>query len=405
MIRAFYRRISTTRAPEQRCAQCICVALLLSILCVVSSANAQESTRGIAVGRWVGGFDDDTVQFTVTFGRDTSTSFTLDAPLQGINGARGMYTSQLSPRNTGRSSLRLSLGPEAGRQWHFEGELVGDTIAIGEASLAAGMSRPFRLLHILPADTALERDAEGTYQLELGRVVHLAPVDAFGIPSLVYLDDATGRIGQLRAIGQSRYVAGRTTFTDYPIDVEVEFKRDSRGKVRSLRWRSAGREVLSAPKISQYHTDVVRFHRDSATLEGTVYAPTTPGRHPGVVFVHGSGPADRRLYAPYAQYLARHGIVAFVYDKRGSGRSTGGDWKRATFDMLAHDALAAVELLRGRADVDSAFVGIHGSSQSGWVGPLAASLSRDVGFVIMQSGAGVSPDTNKRCFVLRAPFG
>lgn len=392
IMQSFYRCVRTTRAPKRPCSHRTYVALFLSLLCVVSSANGQNSaTRNIALGRWVGGFDDDTVQFTVTFGGDTSTGFTLDAPLEGINRLRGRYTSQAPTRVTGRSPLHLSLGPEAGRRWRFEGELVGDTIAVGEASLLDGTSRPFRLFHILPADTVLERDAEGTYQLEPGRVVHLAPVDAFGIPSLVYLDDATGRIGQLRAVGQSRYVAGRTTFTDYPIDVQVEFTRDARGKVRGLRWRSAGGDLLSAPKISQYRTDVVRFHSDSATLEGTVYAPLTPGRHPGVVFVHGSGPADRRLYAPYAQYLARHGIVALVYDKRGSGRSTGGDWKRATFDMLANDALTAVEVLRRRPDVDSAFVGIHGSSQGGWIGPLAASLSRDVGFVIMQSGAGVSP--------------
>jgi alpha-beta hydrolase superfamily lysophospholipase len=40
----------------------------------------------------------------------------------------------------------------------------------------------------------------------------------------------------------------------------------------------------------------------------------------------------------------RRGVVAFIYDKRGVGESTG-DWKTSTLDDLARDAKAAIHVL------------------------------------------------------------
>jgi dienelactone hydrolase len=79
-----------------------------------------------------------------------------------------------------------------------------------------------------------------------------------------------------------------------------------------------------------------------------------------------------------------------IYDKRGVGASTG-DWTIASPTDLAMDALAGIRLLRARADVDSARVGIDGFSQGGWIAPLAATMSRDIAFVIVGSAAGLTP--------------
>jgi Predicted hydrolase of the alpha/beta superfamily len=77
------------------------------------------------------------------------------------------------------------------------------------------------------------------------------------------------------------------------------------------------------------------------------------------------------------------------YDKRGVGESTG-DWNAATYEDLAGDAVAAVEYLKTRRDIDAAQIGLLGISQAGWIMPLAAVRSKDVAFLISISGAGVT---------------
>jgi pimeloyl-ACP methyl ester carboxylesterase len=58
---------------------------------------------------------------------------------------------------------------------------------------------------------------------------------------------------------------------------------------------------------------------------------------------------------------------------------------------LSDDALAAIKYLRSRKDIDASRIGVWGLSQGGWLGPLTASRSVDVAFVIAVSGPGVSP--------------
>jgi pimeloyl-ACP methyl ester carboxylesterase len=132
----------------------------------------------------------------------------------------------------------------------------------------------------------------------------------------------------------------------------------------------------------------VTFHNGSVVLAGTLAMPRTPGRHPGVVIIHGSGPQSRWGTNRYiADRFARAGIAALAYDKRGSGDSTG-NWRTAGYDDLARDALAAIALMAARADVDSARIGINGHSEGGLVAPLAASLApRRVAFVVAEDTA------------------
>ena len=48
-------------------------------------------------------------------------------------------------------------------------------------------------------------------------------------------------------------------------------------------------------------------------------------------------------------------------------------------------------MLKARADINPTQLGVWGLSQGGWLGPLAASRSKDVAFVIAVSGPGVTP--------------
>jgi len=58
---------------------------------------------------------------------------------------------------------------------------------------------------------------------------------------------------------------------------------------------------------------------------------------------------------------------------------------------ICDDGLAAIAYLKSRHEIDPKRIGVWGLSQGGWLGPLAASRSADVSFVIAVSGPGVSP--------------
>lgn len=134
----------------------------------------------------------------------------------------------------------------------------------------------------------------------------------------------------------------------------------------------------------------VEFHSDTVRLAGEIVIPAAPGPHPGIVFVHGSGPATRNDYREWSRYFAANGIATLVYDKRGAGLSTG-NYRRANFEDLAVDAAAAVARLRAHPDVDAGRVGLSGGSQGAWVAPIAERMIEDLAFLIPTGGGPITP--------------
>jgi len=146
-----------------------------------------------------------------------------------------------------------------------------------------------------------------------------------------------------------------------------------------------------------YGIEEVTFVNAEADIElaGTVTMPSGDGPFPGVILVSGSGPQDRdetlmghKPFWVLADHLSRAGIAVLRYDDRGVADS-GGDFAAATSEDFASDALAAAVYLAGLAGVAHDRVGIVGHSEGGLVGPMAATRSDAVGFVVMLAGPGV----------------
>lgn len=146
-----------------------------------------------------------------------------------------------------------------------------------------------------------------------------------------------------------------------------------------------------------YRVEEVRYPNPAAGIElaGTLTLPGGDGPFPAVVLVSGSGAQDRdetifqhRPFFVLADHLTRRGIAVLRFDDRGVGES-GGSFSGATTEDFVADALAGIRYLRGRPEVDEARVGIAGHSEGGLVGPLAATRSDDVAFVVMIAGPGL----------------
>ncbi|SOD63171.1 hypothetical protein SAMN06297387_109113 [Streptomyces zhaozhouensis] len=132
---------------------------------------------------------------------------------------------------------------------------------------------------------------------------------------------------------------------------------------------------------------------DGTSLAGTLTLPATPGPHPAVLLLHGSGPLDRdgnapklamNLARPVAEALAARGIATLRYDRRGNG-ATPGDWRTAGFTDNRADAAAAVRALADRTDIRADAVAVLGHSE-GALHAMALGRRPDVRAVVLLAG-------------------
>ncbi|MBA3381742.1 MAG: alpha/beta hydrolase [Actinobacteria bacterium] len=118
----------------------------------------------------------------------------------------------------------------------------------------------------------------------------------------------------------------------------------------------------------------------------TLAASYSPAGGTAIVALHGAGEGTRDgfLYQHLHEVLPPAGIAVVTFDRRGDGESTG-DASRGRFAVQARDALAVLNA------VDAERVGLWGYSQGGWIGPLAASGSDRVAFLVLVASTGVTP--------------
>ena len=149
------------------------------------------------------------------------------------------------------------------------------------------------------------------------------------------------------------------------------------------------KRATAKPKF--YRAKEVAFKNGNVFLSGTLILPEDGQKFPAVIITHGSTPNERDSYKSWALHFAKRGIAALIYDKRGSGKSSG-DTRSASMDDLAGDAAAGANFLKTLPEIDRQKIAVAGHSQGGWIAPLAATKTKDVAFVIASAASGVSPD-------------
>ncbi|MBB2743832.1 UNVERIFIED_ORG: hypothetical protein FHR35_003668 [Microbispora rosea subsp. rosea] len=199
----------------------------------------------------------------------------------------------------------------------------------------------------------------------------------------------------LAAVG---YMLSPPAFDPPPLSTSPQF--------RDLPPQPAG-EARPVTRTDRFRTESLLVPAKNETLKATIRAPLSPGRHPAMVFVQGSGSGDGGEFTQQAEWLAQAGIVTLAYDKRTVGYS----FRSRDFGLLADDALRMLRVLRGRPDVDPARAGLWGVSEGGWVVPIAAERDPQAAFVVLVSSPNVSPlrqvawALNEQLLRLHAPTG
>lgn len=177
-------------------------------------------------------------------------------------------------------------------------------------------------------------------------------------------------------------------FFCFPNDDQKQITGISQGWIPKIRLHLKKSSEGEIP----YTKEDIRFLNENVMLSGMLYHPKNPKPTTKyIVLVHGSGPQTR--YAPYyislGFNLVKQGYGVLLFDKRGTGKSTG-DFEQATLQELAGDVLSAINYLKGRDDLNISEIGLLGTSQGGWVVPIVANQSNDVSFIILNVGPSVS---------------
>jgi pimeloyl-ACP methyl ester carboxylesterase len=236
-------------------------------------------------------------------------------------------------------------------------------------------------------DSALVRSLAGNYRISSTRVISMGPMDeADGW--LSFFDSQTRRAGILYAMSDSVFFTGPSFGVDTPIAIRATVRRTRAGKVSGIQWYEVGHSPLEARRLDDYRQEDVVFNNGSVKLAGNLTVPRTAGRHPAVILVHGAGRTiSTRDFGYWSAYFAGHGIAVLAFDKRGGGASTG-DANTATYEDLADDVLAGLTMLEKRKDIDPKKIGLYGTSNGGYIAPLAAQRSNGrVAFITVRSGS------------------
>lgn len=213
----------------------------------------------------------------------------------------------------------------------------------------------------------------GSYRLSDGRTVDVASSDDNTLRWRTF----TGETGKLHPQANGTWTS-TYGWTDRPDGKTVAFSGCETGEITF--GNESGRRIV-------FNVSNVTFESNGTKLVGRLVLPDGSGKVPVVVLVHGSE-HDSALdsYALQRMFPA-HGIGAFVYDKRGTGVS-GGTYTQ-DFDVLAADAVAAMNQAKRLAGARLGRLGYQGGSQGGWVIPLAANRA-PVDFAIVSFGLAVT---------------
>jgi pimeloyl-ACP methyl ester carboxylesterase len=248
------------------------------------------------------------------------------------------------------------------------------------------------------APSQIDDNCYGIYRAADG---HIIGIDHFITDSnesaVLFSDYKSGVIRRVFPISRDEWVMGPASAVQSPRELTIRFVRDATGAVTNLLLHPANGPDSVAKRVP-LHRQAVTISSGPVTLAGTLIMPTGEEPHAGIVLLHGSGPLTRYSFGPYPHFFASLGLAVLIFDKRGTGDSTGTRLDASTGalesspkgyfypDDLLEDALAAFRLLQSRQEIDPKQVGFWGSSEGGMLATQAAAHNKDVAFAIDSSG-------------------
>lgn len=146
---------------------------------------------------------------------------------------------------------------------------------------------------------------------------------------------------------------------------------------RPLAVRDAG-VAMSSLSVALH---VVTYAGAAARVNAFLVVPRSPGRHPAVLFLHGSGGNREDLLLPAVE-LAKRGVVTMTISQPNDAQ---------TFRPLVVNARRALDVLVARRDVDGGRLGLVGFSLGAQTAAILAGDERRLRAVGIVAGRGSGP--------------
>ena len=346
--------------------QTICWALCLLMSCMCTSVYAAKSIEG----DWVGGIDFEKWQPVNLhfFAEKQNVSGTVDLPYENRKGI------SLTKVAIYKSHVRVEWQGDKGVAV-LEGLLKGDSIS-GEFTQDRRKAT-FGLVRVAKVDSRLNEEYSGSYQLSPDRFIDMGPIG----DHIRFIDSKTRRTRYLYASSEASFFSGPSVGIPFPVELRVTFLRNKQGIVSGLVWKENGSRPMTAEKLP-YNEEEVSYQYKDATVTAKLLIPATQGPHPALIDL-GQGYFLGPDNGPDQYFYVRQGLAMMTPIRRTIGGSEA-NYLKSSFEERAREALAGVEMLKNRKDINPRQTGLYGDSQTAWIAPLAASLSSDVGFLILR---------------------
>jgi pimeloyl-ACP methyl ester carboxylesterase len=241
-------------------------------------------------------------------------------------------------------------------------------------------------------------DYYGNYRISQD---HAIGIDRFVADSgetwMLFSDYQSGVVRRLFAASQDTFEMGPGFDKQSPTELRVRFARNAKGEVSGVSLQPTKDEARTFAARVPLSQEEVTITDEQVKLSGTLLVPATKGPHPAIILLHGSGPPTRYSFGPYPHFFTSLGLAVLIYDKRGTGASTGGTRLDTTTidvaqlpeyypDGLKADAVAAFRFLQSRKDINPKKIGLWGSSEGGMLATQVAAQDKDVAFAINSAG-------------------
>ena len=195
--------------------------------------------------------------------------------------------------------------------------------------------------------------------------------------------------GDVQKIGQpSSNDMGLVTVVTIPVEfakrnIDFTFPVNAEGQISQMYMRPGQTAWQRADyvKPAAFQTREVTVGTDQWKLPGTLTIPVDKRPCPAIVLVPDEGPHDRdltvyatKMFRDLAEGLASRGIAVLRYEKRSRYYATKMRETSYTIDdETAHDAVAAIALLRTMPEIDGRRIFVLGVGTGGFIAPRIAS--------------------------------
>jgi len=333
----------------------------------VLPCQAQQSLEG----DWIGGIDFGSEWQAVGFSfksEGATIKGTLDFPQQnriGLALNRVVFESaHVHIEWQGRIAVAI-----------FDGVLDGESVS-GEF-VQGDRKGKFGLVRTAKVNLRLNEEYSGSYQLSRDRFIDMGPIGNH----IRFIDSRTRHTRYLYPSSETSFFSGPSIGIPFPVELRVTFLKNKQGKVSGLIWKENGSRPITGKKLP-YKQEEVSYKYGEATVTAKLLVPATQGPHPALIDL-GQGYFLGPDNGPDQYFYLRQGLAMMTPIRRTIGGAEA-DYLKSSFEERAREALAGAEMLKQRKDINPVQIGLFGDSQTAWIAPLAATLSPDVGFLILR---------------------